>query len=82
MAEYRTRKRLALLVLLIGLPAYIVIMVTIENWLARLWGPPPFLSQLVIFVGLAFLWVLPLKGLFTGIGQPDPNEGAEKEKRR
>lgn len=77
---YKARKRLAMLVLLVGLPAYIVGVITVENWLIRRWGPPPMLAELVIFAALAFLWALPFKGLFTGVGQPDPSE-MQKERR-
>ena len=77
---YKARKRLAMLVLLVGLPTYIVVVITVENWLIRLWGPPPMLAELVIFASLAFLWALPFKGLFTGVGQPDSRE-TEKERR-
>lgn len=69
-----------MLVLLVGLPTYLVVVITIENWLVRRWGPPPMLAELVLFVALAFLWALPFKGLFTGVGQPDPAD-MEKERR-
>lgn len=71
---YRARKRLALLILLVGLPVYVVVAITLDNWLVTLWGPPPFVAELVIFVALAFLWILPCKGIFTGIGQEDPDD--------
>ncbi|MBL4927400.1 DUF2842 domain-containing protein [Fuscibacter oryzae] len=66
---YKTRKRLALLILLVGLPAYIVVAVTVVNWLNR----PPILVELGVYVGLGFLWALPFKAVFKGIGQPDPD---------
>ncbi|MFO1175364.1 MAG: DUF2842 domain-containing protein [Paracoccaceae bacterium] len=71
---YRARKRLAMLILVVGLPAYIVAAITLENRLVAAWGPPPVLAELVIFVALAFLWALPFKSIFTGIGQADPDE--------
>jgi hypothetical protein len=69
-----------MLVLLIGLPTYLVVVITAENWLVGRWGPPPMLAELVIFVALAFLWALPFKGLFSGVGQPDPAD-MQKERR-
>ncbi|MBS0563384.1 MAG: DUF2842 domain-containing protein [Proteobacteria bacterium] len=77
MAGYRARKRWALLILLVGLPVYLVAVITVENRLVTAWGPPPPLAELVIFVSLAFLWALPFKRIFTGIGQAGPDENEE-----
>lgn len=66
---YKTRRRLALLVLCIGLPVYIVAAVTLVGLIDR----PSVLVELAIYVGLGFLWMLPLRPIFLGIGQPDPD---------
>ncbi len=66
---YKTRRRLALLVLCVGLPAYIVLAVTLVDMIDR----PSLFVELAIYVGLGFLWMLPLRPLFLGIGQPDPD---------
>ena len=66
---YKTRRRLSLLVLLVGMPLYVVVAVTVVNLFDR----PPFWLELVIYVGLGFLWILPLKPVFIGVGQPDPD---------
>jgi hypothetical protein len=70
--SYKARRRWSLIILLIGLPAYIVTAVTVVNWLGR----PPFLLELAVYVGLGFLWAVPFRFVFRGIGQPDP--GADK----
>lgn len=67
--SYKARRRLSLLVLLVGLPAYIVISVTVVSWLDR----PSLWVELLIYVSLGVLWALPLKFLFKGIGQADPD---------
>ena len=67
---YKTRRRLALLILILGLPAYIVAAVTLVDWFDR----PSVLVELAIYVGLGFLWMLPLKSVFLGIGQADPGK--------
>jgi hypothetical protein len=67
--SYRTRRRLALLVLVVGLPAYVVAAVTLVNLFDR----PPLLVELLIFVVLGIVWALPLRSLFRGIGRPDPD---------
>lgn len=67
--SYRTRKRLAILILLVGLPLYIVVAVN----LVELFGRPSFLVELLIWVALGIVWALPLKAVFRGIGQADPD---------
>ncbi len=75
--SYRTRKRLALLILLVGLPLYVVVAVTVVNWLDR----PPIWAELLVYVGLGFLWALPFRSIFRGIGQPDPAENEKADRR-
>lgn len=66
---YKARKRLALAVLVIGLPAYIVVAVTVMSEADRF----PKVIEFVIYVALGIGWAFPLKWVFKGIGQPDPN---------
>ena len=73
MLSYKARKRWSLVVLLVGLPAYIVAAVTIVNWIDR----PSFWIELLVYVGLGFIWIVPLKRLFLGVGQADPDETKE-----
>ena len=49
--SYKNRRRLALLILVVGLPAYIVAAVTIMNWLGR----PPFIVELLVYIALGIL---------------------------
>lgn len=71
---YKNRKRLALFVLVIGLPAYIVLAVTIMSEANRF----PMVIEFLIYVVLGIAWVFPLKWVFSGIGQPDPDARDEK----
>ncbi|OHC54515.1 MAG: hypothetical protein A3D16_10095 [Rhodobacterales bacterium RIFCSPHIGHO2_02_FULL_62_130] len=66
---YKTRRRLALLILLVGLPIYIVAAVSLVNWLDR----PSIWVEFLVYVGLGVVWIVPLKPVFKGIGQPDPD---------
>lgn len=68
----RTRKRLALLVLLVGLPAYIILAVSFVNWLDRSFGRLPIWAEVPLYAFLAFAWILPMKPVFKGIGQAEP----------
>ncbi|NIY80207.1 DUF2842 domain-containing protein [Celeribacter sp. HF31] len=67
--SYKARRRLALLVLVLGLPGYIVLAVTLVNLFER----PSISVEFGIYVGLGVLWAFPLKAIFKGIGQADPD---------
>ncbi len=73
--SYRARRGLSLVVLLVGLPVYIVVAVNVINLLDR----PPFWMELVIYLALGVLWVLPFRHLFRGIGQVDPETQKAEE---
>jgi hypothetical protein len=66
--SYRIRRILALLVLILGLPIYVVLAVTILDWLDR----TSLIVELIIYVLLGILWALPLKFIFIGVGQKEP----------
>jgi len=68
---YKTRRRLAILILLVGLPVYIVVATTVVSVIDR----PSVLVELAIYLGLGVLWIIPLRPIFLGIGQSDPDEG-------
>ena len=67
--SYKARRRWALIILLIGLPLYIVVAVNIVGLFER----PSILLELVIYLGLGVIWAIPFKFIFKGIGQADPN---------
>lgn len=67
--SYKTRKRLSLLILVIGVPLYIMAAVS----LVALFDRPSFLVELLVYIGLGIVWAFPLKFIFKGIGQPDPD---------
>jgi predicted membrane channel-forming protein YqfA (hemolysin III family) len=68
--SYRTRKRLSLLILLVGLPLYIAAAV----YVVSLFDRPPVWLELVVYVALGILWALPFRAVFRGVGQSDPGE--------
>ena len=65
--SYTARRRWALVILLVGLPVYVVAAVTLVGLLER----PSFLVELAIYVGLGFAWAMPFRFIFKGIGQPE-----------
>lgn len=80
MLSYRARRRLALVILLVGLPAYLVVAITAVNWMDTTWGRQPVWIEMLIYLALGFLWILPFRAVFRGIGKPDPE--AEKKTER
>lgn len=67
--RFKTRRRLALLILVVGLPLYIVVAVNVIDLL----GNPPFWAELLIYVALGLVWAFPLKSIFRGVAQADPD---------
>ena len=76
--SYKSRRRLSLLLLVVGLPAYIIVAVSVMNWLDR----PSIWVELLVYVGLGVLWALPFKAVFKGIGQADPDAPEVDESER
>jgi hypothetical protein len=62
------RRRWALLILTVGLPAYIVVAVNVVALFER----PPVWAELGVFVTLGIAWALPLRAMFRGVGKADP----------
>ncbi len=69
--SYKTRRRLSLLILVVGLPAYIAL----AWWLTSLFERPNLLVELVIYVVLGVVWALPFRAVFRGVGKEDPDAG-------
>ena len=66
--SYKARRRWSLFILCIGLPVYIVVAVNVIDLFDR----PSLWVELAVYVGLGFLWMLPLRAVFLGVGQADP----------
>ncbi|MGJ5620213.1 DUF2842 domain-containing protein [Sulfitobacter sp. MF3-043] len=71
--SYNARRRWALIILLIGLPLYIVVALNV----VALFDRPGILLELLIYLGLGILWAIPFRFIFKGIGQAEPD--AEKK---
>ena len=67
--SYKARRRWALVILLIGLPLYVVAAVNVIDLFER----PSVLVELTVYVLLGVLWALPFRFIFRGIGQADPD---------
>jgi len=67
---YKNRRRISLILLLVGLPIYIIFAVN----LVALFERPSILVELFIYLGLGIIWAFPFKFIFKGIGQDDPDQ--------
>ena len=76
--SYKARKRWSLVILVIGLPLYIVVAIGVVGLFSR----PPILLELAIYLVLGFLWALPFRAVFRGVGQPDPDAAKPDENKK
>ncbi len=67
----KTRKRLSLLILVVGMPLYVVAAVTLVNWMDARFGRQPILIEIAVYVILGILWIVPFKRVFSGIGREE-----------
>lgn len=75
--SYKSRKRWSLVILLVAMPAYIVVALGVVGWLF----PDPLnkslLLELLVYVALGIIWILPFRFVFKGVGQADPEAGED-----
>ena len=72
--SHKIRRRLSLLVLALGVPAYVVAAVTVVGLFER----PSVLVELLVYTGLGVLWTIPLRAVFLGVGRADPDAPPRK----
>ena len=70
MFSYRLKRFLAIIVLLLWLPFYIVLVLNILASFER----PSLVVELLVYVIAGVLWALPFKALFKGVGQQTKNK--------
>jgi membrane protein implicated in regulation of membrane protease activity len=72
--SWRTRRKLAVAILVIGLPLYLLAALILIVALGDL---PP-LAQVALYLVLGVAWVIPLRPVFRGVGQPEPEDERRK----
>ena len=77
--SHKAKRRWSLFIVIFGVPIYIVMAVTLIDLLRDMMGRPSILIELGVFVVLGVLWAFPLKVVFKGVGQADPNARPEDE---
>ena len=65
--SYKLKRRLSLLILVVGLPVYIVLIVNLISSFDR----PNFVAELLIYLLSGVVWAFPLKSVFRGVGQAE-----------
>ena len=70
--SYKARRRWSLIILLVGLPLYIVAAVSLAGWLEARFGRLPILAEVAVYAALGFLWAVPFRFVFRGVGKADP----------
>ena len=73
--SYKSRRRWSLFILVVGLPLYIAAALFVVSLFDRpltfsWWF---FVLELVVYIVLGFLWMLPFKAVFSGVGKADPD---------
>ena len=68
--NYKNRRRISLILLLVGLPVYVILAINILAFFER----PSILLEVIIYLSLGIVWALPFKFIFKGIGQADPEK--------
>lgn len=76
--SWRTRRRLAALILTVGLPAWVVAAVTLTGWIDARFGRLPILAEVAVYLVLGFLWAVPFRFVFRGVGKADPERETEQ----
>lgn len=69
--ELKTRKRWAIVILLVGLPVYLGVAWFLSNWIYDIWGRLPVLVEFALYVALGIIWVLPFRRVFRGVGREE-----------
>ena len=64
---YKLKRRLSLLILVVGLPVYIILIVNLISSFDR----PNFVVELLIYLLSGVVWAFPLKSVFRGVGQAE-----------
>ena len=73
--SYKARKRWSLLILLVGMPIYVVVAVNLIDKIDRL----PIWAEVPAYLLLGVAWILPFKSVFLGVGQPDPDAPVDRK---
>ena len=72
--SYRQRRKWSILILVIGLPLYILFVWGLIGMLPRM----NVVLEMLIYAVLGVAWALPFKSVFKGVGKADPDADREQ----
>ena len=75
--SYKARKRLSFLILLVGMPLYVVVVISVVGLMDR--TNIPIWAEFAMYAVLGVIWVLPFKAIFRGTSKPDPDAPPEDD---
>ena len=78
--SYKSRRRWSMVILIVGLPLYVVAALVVLALINDNFGRPNILVELAVYVLLGLLWIMPFKSVFRGVGQADPDADDETKK--
>jgi predicted membrane channel-forming protein YqfA (hemolysin III family) len=78
---YRTRRRLSVLVLVVVMPLWLAAALALMSWWDRTFGRMPVPLELLVYLVLGVVWILPFKRVFLGVGKADPDAPADPDAR-
>ena len=78
--SYKSRRRWSMVILIVGLPLYVVAALVVLALINDNFGRPNILVELAVYVLLGLLWIMPFKSVFRGVGQADPDADEETKK--
>ena len=71
--SHKAKKRWSLVILLVGMPVYVIVTMNILTYFWEEPNRPPILVELLAYLVLGLLWILPFRKVFLGVGQADPD---------
>ena len=78
--SYKSRRRWSMVILIVGLPLYVIAALVVLALINDNFGRPNILVELAVYVLLGLLWIMPFKSVFRGVGQADPDADDETKK--
>ena len=57
----------AILVLVLGIPLWVFVAVSGMDWAQARLGPLPFWVEMLGWIALGLVWIVPLRGVFLGV---------------
>jgi len=77
--SHKAKRRWAIIILVIGLPIYMILASVLATSMMSALGHRYILLELAIYIALGVIWVFPLKNVFMGVGQAGPEDPSDTQ---